>query len=145
MNLDHNVPSREPDVTSGASYRQAGRRKDDALMKPTRKMWISAGVAGVILAGGISVAAAAASGGLGTGSPSGTSSTDAPGEAPGQIPGPAIPQNAEPTRSPEKFVVREDVNPDPKKVAEFWTERRMEQAEPLPIPVLTPDKPKKKD
>ncbi|MEO3812608.1 hypothetical protein ABGB17_26705 [Sphaerisporangium sp. B11E5] len=114
------------------------------MIKPTRKMWISAGVAGVILAGGISVAAAAASGGLGAGSPSGTS-TDAPGEAPGQIPGPAIPQNAEPTRSPEKFVVREDMEGDPKKVAEFWTERRMEEAEPLPIPVLTPDKPKKKD
>ena len=116
------------------------------MIKPTRNMWISAGVAGVILAGGISVAAAATSGGLGDGRPSGTS-TDAPGEAPGRIPGPDVPQNAEPTRSPEEFVVREDLDgdADPKKVAEFWTEKRLGDAEPLPIPVLTPDKPAKKD
>ncbi|GII60762.1 hypothetical protein Skr01_08470 [Sphaerisporangium krabiense] len=112
-------------------------------MKPTRKMWISAAVTGVVLAGGISVAAAAASGRVEQADKAGskTSETYGPGEAPGQIPGPEIPQNAEPTRSPETFVVTDpDVNGDPRKVAEFWTEKRLEDAEPLPIPVLTPEK-----
>ncbi|WP_424532256.1 hypothetical protein ACOZ38_18900 [Sphaerisporangium viridialbum] len=114
-------------------------------MNPTRKMWISAGVVGVVLAGGISVAAAAASGGVDktakVSQESEGSAPYGPGEAPGQIPGPDVPQNAEPTRSPEEFVVtNDDVNPDPKKVAEFWTEKRMESAEPLPIPVITPEK-----
>lgn len=118
-------------------------------MNPTRKMWISAGVAGVVLAGGISVAAAAAAGRVEKAEKaekeSTTSATYAPGEAPGQIPGPEIPKNAEPTRPPKDFVVTNgDINPDPGKVAEFWTEKRMEKAEPLPIPVLTPEKPETK-
>ncbi|WP_248958535.1 hypothetical protein [Sphaerisporangium perillae] len=113
-------------------------------MNPTRKMWISAGVVGAVLAGGISVAAAAASGRVQTdkvSQESESSKTYAPGEAPGQIPGPDVPANAEPTRAPKDFVVSEDnLNPDPKKVAEFWTEKRMEKAEPLPIPVITGEK-----
>ncbi|MEU9889871.1 hypothetical protein [Sphaerisporangium sp. NPDC051011] len=113
-------------------------------MNPTRKMWISAGVAGVVLAGGISVAAAAASGRVDRSEKTGQESSQAtpgPGEAPGQIPGPEVPQNAEPTRSPEKFVVTDpDLNSDPGKVAEYWTEKRLESAEPMPMPVLTPEK-----
>ncbi|RCG26817.1 hypothetical protein DQ384_28420 [Sphaerisporangium album] len=114
-------------------------------MNPTRKMWISAGVAGVVLAGGISVAAAAASGRVEksekAGQESQSSTTPGPGEAPGQIPGPEVPQNAEPTRSPEKFVVTNpEMNSDPGKVAEYWTEKRLESAEPMPMPVLTPEK-----
>ncbi|WP_214410360.1 hypothetical protein [Sphaerisporangium fuscum] len=118
-------------------------------MNPTRKMWISAGVAGVVLAGGISVAAAAASGRVDAtdkvSQETGGQATYGPGQAPGQIPGPDVPANAEPTRSPKEFVVTDgEMNADPKKVAEFWTEKRMESAEPLPIPVITPDKPEKK-
>ncbi|MFC4587757.1 hypothetical protein [Sphaerisporangium corydalis] len=118
-------------------------------MNPTRKMWISAGVVGVVLAGGISVAAAAASGrGDKTGEVSqetAVTKTYGPGEAPGQIPGPEVSANAEPTRAPKDFVVtNDDINPDPKKVAEFWTEKRMENAEPLPIPVITGEKKPKK-
>jgi hypothetical protein len=114
-------------------------------MNPTRKMWISTGVIGVILAGGISVAAAAASGRVDktdkVSQETEGSKTYGPGEAPGQIPGPDVSANAEPTRAPKDFVVTNDnINPDPKKVAEFWTEKRMESAKPLPIPVLTPDK-----
>jgi hypothetical protein len=113
-------------------------------MNPTRKMWISAGVVGVVLAGGISVAAAAAGRVDKTDRvnlESGSSTTYGPGEAPGQIPGPEIPENANPTRSPKEFVVtNQEMNPDPKKVAEFWTEKRLESAEPLPVPVITPDK-----
>jgi hypothetical protein len=118
-------------------------------MNPTRKLWISAGVVGAILAGGISVAAAAASGRVDTtarvGQESESSKTYGPGEAPGQIPGPEVPKNAEPTRSPKDFVVNNgNMNPDPKKVAQYWTEKRMEQAEPLPIPVITGEKKPKK-
>jgi hypothetical protein len=114
-------------------------------MNPTRKMWISAGVVGVVLAGGISVAAAAASGRVGrtdkVSQQTESSKTYGPGEAPGQIPGPEVPQNAEPTRAPKDFVVTNgEMNPNPKKVAEFWTEKRMEEAEPLPIPVITGEK-----
>ncbi|MDH2426207.1 hypothetical protein [Sphaerisporangium sp. TRM90804] len=114
-------------------------------MNPTRKLWISAGVVGAILAGGISVAAAAASG-QGSdkaGQESESSQTYGPGEAPGRIPGPAIPENAEPTRAPEEFVVREDTSANPKRVVEYWSEKRLEESKPLPVPVLTPEqKPK---
>ncbi|GGL01577.1 hypothetical protein Sme01_46170 [Sphaerisporangium melleum] len=111
-------------------------------MNPTRKMWISAGVVGAVLVGGISVAAAAATGRVETdkaGRQSETSTTYAPGEAPGRIPGPDVPANAEPTAPPKVFT-DEQMNRDPKKVAEFWTEKRMEEAEPLPIPVITGEK-----
>ncbi|GII78868.1 hypothetical protein Sru01_38500 [Sphaerisporangium rufum] len=111
-------------------------------MNPTRKMWICAGVTGVVLAGGVSVALAAASGRVDTTAQVGQvggATTPRPGEAPGQIPGP-VDKNAEPTRAPSEIVAEDhNMNPDPLKVAEHWTERRMEQAEPLPMPVLTPE------
>ncbi|MFC7384892.1 hypothetical protein [Sphaerisporangium rhizosphaerae] len=111
-------------------------------MNPTRKMWISAGVVGAVLVGGISVAAAAATGRVESekaGRTSESSTTYAPGEAPGQIPGPDVPANAEPTSAPSVFV-DDQMNRDPKKVAEYWTEKRLEEAEPLPIPVITGEK-----
>lgn len=116
-------------------------------MNPTRKMWISTAVVGAVLAGGISVAAAAAGRVDKTdtvSTESESSKTYGPGEAPGQIPGPEVAENAEPTRAPKDFVVtNDDLNPDPKRVAEFWTEKRMESAKPLPIPVITPEKEQK--
>jgi len=111
-------------------------------MKPTRRMWISTGAAGVVLAGGVVVAATAFAGGVDrvqvdTADPGAGTSTYAPGRAPGEVPGRHVPKEAEPTRSPAEFVVSTRLNEDPRDVAEFWTKDRLESAEPLPMPINT--------
>lgn len=92
-------------------------------MKPTRKMWVSAGVVGVIVVGGASVAAAASAGRI---------------EKAAQETKAVVEQQpaAEPSPTPTTpdFVVSHEVNSDPQKVAEYWTDDRMEQAEPMPMP-----------
>ncbi|PZG44735.1 hypothetical protein C1I98_16605 [Spongiactinospora gelatinilytica] len=97
-------------------------------MNPNRKMWISAGVVGVVLVGGFSVAAAAASRAGTAGQETGVMVEANPTGTP-----------AQPQPSPsETYIVSEDINPDPRDVGLYWTEDRLEQAEPLPIPVATP-------
>ncbi|MBG0816409.1 hypothetical protein [Planomonospora sp. ID82291] len=111
-------------------------------MKPTRKTWASAGVVAVILTGGASVAAAASAGGI-----------ERAGE-PVPVPVPAVEPNApvpagpvpptasvppappERTAPPEDFVVSTEVDPEPEKAARYWTEHRMEDALPMPLPVV---------
>ncbi|MEV0822367.1 hypothetical protein [Nonomuraea rubra] len=104
-------------------------------MDQTRKMWASAAVVGVIVVGGASVAAAASAGKLDQvaretravvekASPSGQ-----PQE--GQVPAPG-------TTSDDDFVVSTEVNPDPREVLEYWTDERMEDAQPMPMPEVTP-------
>ncbi|SDI36343.1 hypothetical protein [Nonomuraea jiangxiensis] len=90
-------------------------------MDHTRKMWASAAVVGVIVAAGVSIAAAASAGKL--------------EEAR------AVVEKAPPTARPsdsktddDDIVVSTEVNPDPAKVFEYWTNSRMEDAQPMPMP-----------
>ncbi|MEV4381300.1 hypothetical protein [Streptosporangium sp. NPDC049644] len=105
-------------------------------MNVTRKTWVSAGVVSLVLAGGISVTAAAAAGGIGKGEPVPVAPHDpAPsssrGGPPSQEPSPTAPPP-----SSEGYVLSEKVNPDPEKVVGYWTEHRMEEAEPFPMPMV---------
>ncbi|GAA4197889.1 hypothetical protein GCM10022252_47420 [Streptosporangium oxazolinicum] len=104
-------------------------------MNVTRKTWVSAGIVSLVLAGGISVTAAAAAGGAGRAEkPSGEPTPVAP-----QEPGTPSPQEPSPTASAppaEEYVVSRDVNPDPGKVVDYWSENRLEEAEPFPMPMV---------
>ncbi|MBG0832060.1 hypothetical protein HS041_30615 [Planomonospora sp. ID67723] len=111
-------------------------------MNPTRKMWLSAGVVAAILVGGVSVSAAASAGGLDKDGqpapatephPPASKETPAPPVSPEPIP-PA--EDAEDVEGPEDYVVSKEVNPDPEQVTRYWTEHRMEDAEPMPMPGL---------
>ncbi|MFF0311309.1 hypothetical protein ACFYSC_28085 [Streptosporangium sp. NPDC004379] len=113
-------------------------------MRIDRRTLVSAAVVGVVLAGGASVAAAASAGRLGGGT--GPARTGEPVETldPGDVapadplkPGETarpLPSPTEAAPSPEDYVVSRRVNPDPRKAAEYWTESRLEQAEPFPMP-----------
>jgi hypothetical protein len=97
-------------------------------MNQTRKMWASAAVVGVIVAGGASVAAAASAGKL-----------DAVAKETR-----AVVEKAEPSGRPapapdgtDGVVVSKEVNPDPREVIDYWTDKRMEGAEPMPMPEVT--------
>lgn len=103
-------------------------------MNVTRKTWVSAGIVSLVLAGGISVTAAAASGGIGRSEkPSAEPVPIAPNE-----PGPAShePSPTAPTPPAEDYVVSKEVNPDPEKVVGYWNENRLEEAEPFPMPMV---------
>ncbi|MGP3959415.1 hypothetical protein ACTWPT_25740 [Nonomuraea sp. 3N208] len=101
-------------------------------MDQTRKMWASAAIVGVIVVAGISVAAAASAGKL-----------DQVGEETRAVVEKASPSGrpTPPASSPEPtdddLVVSREVNPDPSKVLEYWTDERMEDAEPMPMPEVT--------
>ncbi|MEV3982787.1 hypothetical protein [Nonomuraea sp. NPDC049758] len=102
-------------------------------MNQTRKMWASAAVVGVIVVGGASVAAAASAGKL-----------DAVARETRAVVDQRADQSAEqtsptgrPVPSPgdtEGVVVSTEVNPDPREVIDYWTDKRMEEAEPMPMP-----------
>ncbi|WP_030915055.1 hypothetical protein [Streptosporangium amethystogenes] len=110
-------------------------------MNVTRKTWVSAGIVSLVLAGGISVTAAAAAGGIerawGTSdepvpvAPHAPAPSSSRGGPPSQEPSPTAP----PPPS-ESYVISEKVNPDPEKVVDYWTEHRMEEAEPFPMPMV---------
>ncbi|MEV0166782.1 hypothetical protein ACGFJC_05975 [Nonomuraea fuscirosea] len=107
-------------------------------MDQTRKLWASAAVVGVIVAGGASVAAAASAGKLDQvaretravveKAPSGEPQELL--EGPDETPAPA---------TTDGFIVSREINPDPEKVLEYWTDQRMEDAEPMPMPEARPD------
>jgi hypothetical protein len=92
-------------------------------MNRTRKMWASAGVVGVILAGGFSVAAAASSGGL--------------GEIPEQTRAQVEKDAPEEPSAPDS-VVSTELNPDPQRAVDYWTDERVEGAQPMPMPEVKP-------
>jgi hypothetical protein len=101
-------------------------------MDQTRKMWASAAVVGVIVAGGVSIAAAASAGRL-----------DRAGEETRAVVEQPTPsgQPTRPAPSPgtsDGIVVSEEVNPDPGKVLDYWSDERMEEAEPMPMPEVSP-------
>jgi hypothetical protein len=124
-------------------------------MDQTRKMWASAAVVGVIVVGGVSVAAAASAGRLEQvaketravvekASSSDESSEYAPaGQAPAEAP-PSVPdQLTELTKSPEPtpdddVVVSREINPLPGEVLEYWTDDRLRDAQPMPMPEVKP-------
>ncbi|GAA3036916.1 hypothetical protein [Streptosporangium longisporum] len=112
-------------------------------MNVTHRTWVSAGVVGLVLAGGISVTAAAASGGIGR--------TAEPVSTPSSEPAPVAPHDPLPSGDPrpsqepsptapvppaEDHVVSREINPDPEKIVGYWTEDRMEEAEPFPMPIV---------
>lgn len=113
-------------------------------MNQTRKMWASAAVVGVILVGGASVAAAASAGRL---EKAGLERADretravVEKEPSAQPPSVQTDQLSELTASPapsDGTVVSKELNPDPQKVIEYWTDKRMEDAQPMPMPEVKP-------
>jgi hypothetical protein len=120
-------------------------------MDQTRKMWASAAIVGVIVAGGVSIAAAASAGKLEQvsketravvekASPSSRPPVG-PQESAGPATGPEIGSEADTGPTPETtddgIVVSTEVNPDPGKVVEYWTDKRMEEAQPMPMPEVS--------
>jgi hypothetical protein len=97
-------------------------------MDQTRKMWASVAVVGVIVVAGASVAAAASAGML-----------DKAGEETRAVveKGPWSGDPAPSTEPTDDVVVSEEVNPDPGEVLEYWSDERMEGAEPMPMPEVT--------
>ncbi|WP_156325850.1 hypothetical protein [Nonomuraea sp. SBT364] len=95
-------------------------------MDQTRKMWASAVAVGVIVAGGVSVAAAASAGRLDQ-----ARQTRAVIEK-------SLDQPSQPTPSGQPsgdgLVVTTEVNPNPEDVIGYWTEERLEGANPMPMP-----------
>lgn len=123
-------------------------------MDQTRKMWASAAVVGVIVVGGVSIAAAASAGRLDqvaketravvekaetSGQPAApdTRATQPSTQPSEQAPQP-VDQLTEATRAPEDVVVSQEVNPDPGKVLEYWSDDRLEEAQPMPMPEVKP-------
>ncbi|MGC5016034.1 hypothetical protein ACLQ2R_35160 [Streptosporangium sp. DT93] len=114
-------------------------------MNVTRRTWVSAGVVGLVLAGGISVTAAAAAGGveraLGTERVREPVSEPAPVAPHDPLPSGQPRPSQEPsptTTSPpaEDYVISREINPDPEKIVGYWTEDRLEEAEPFPMPIV---------
>lgn len=105
-------------------------------MKPTRKMLISTGIVGIVLAGGASVAATASAGRLEQ-APKVTEREVAP--TPGQVtpatPGESAPTDLlDPLSGYDPDVVSGQVSVDPRETITYWTKERIEGAEPMPIP-----------
>ncbi|MGN9844111.1 hypothetical protein ACTMTI_38895 [Nonomuraea sp. H19] len=93
-------------------------------MDQTRKMWASAAIVGVIVVAGVSIAAAASAGKLEE-----TRAVVEKASPSGQ------PEQPEPSpKSSDGTVISREVNPDPDKVLEYWTDQRMEDAQPMPMP-----------
>ncbi|MEU7837004.1 MULTISPECIES: hypothetical protein [unclassified Nonomuraea] len=108
-------------------------------MNQTRKMWASAAVVGVILVGGVSVAAAASAGRLERVGRETRAVVEK--EPSAQPPSVQNDQLSELTVSPapsDGSVVSKELNPDPQKVIEYWTDKRMEDAQPMPMPEVKP-------
>src|SRR5262245_40655858 len=99
----------------------------------TRRTLISAAVVGIIVAGGVSIAAAASAGRL---------EQVRRAEMTKTVDTLTKLAPTEPTPTPETITVSPDlddvvahlVNEDPEKVAEFWNDDRLEQAQPMPMP-----------
>ncbi|SEH03434.1 hypothetical protein SAMN05444920_13668 [Nonomuraea solani] len=98
-------------------------------MDQTRKMWASAAVVGVIIVGGASIAAAASAGKLDQVARE-TRAVVEKASPSGQPPTPEITE--------DDIVVSREVNPDPREVIEYWTDERMEDAQPMPMPEVSP-------
>ncbi|MEU6717231.1 hypothetical protein ABZ897_37700 [Nonomuraea sp. NPDC046802] len=96
-------------------------------MNQTRKMWASAAVVGAIAVAGVSIAAAASAGKL--------EETRAVVEK--NLPSSDASQTPKPETTDDDIVVSTEVNPDPGKVIDYWTDERLEEAQPMPMPVVS--------
>ncbi|MEU7748299.1 hypothetical protein [Nonomuraea sp. NPDC049158] len=108
-------------------------------MNQTRKMWASAAVVGVILVGGASVAAAASAGRLERVGKETRAVVEK--EPSAQPPSVQTDQLSKLTASPapsDGNVASKELNPDPQKVIEYWTDERMQDAQPMPMPEVKP-------
>jgi len=110
-------------------------------MKPTSRMWISAGVVGLILAGGASIAVAASAGRIDRAEME-RAHIDGAGEA-RQEGLPFSSSSAAPARSgspaDDDVVVSRRLTEDPQSVLDYWTEERMRDARPQRMPVVDVD------
>jgi hypothetical protein len=97
--------------------------KEGAFMNQSRKTWASAAVVGVIVAGGVWVAASASAGKL-----------DQVRQSTRAVVEQADPAPSETIREPEDIVVSTGINPNPEDVLEYWTDERLEDAQPMPMP-----------
>ncbi|MEV5410134.1 hypothetical protein AB0K60_15025 [Thermopolyspora sp. NPDC052614] len=136
--------------------------REDSSMEPTRRMLISAGVVGVILAGGASVAAVASAGrldqarleqanevqqdGIPFSQPSPKDDLLSDGNPPYTSGNPPYTsstgdgsEKVEPAqpREEEDFVVSHEINPTPGDALDYWNRGRMEDAKPYPLPVIS--------
>ncbi|MFF0578185.1 superantigen-like protein SSL4 [Streptosporangium saharense] len=107
-------------------------------MRTTRKTWVSAGVVGLVLAGGISVTAAASASraekvpAVEETAPVPAVQPDTPSAV--QQPQDDVAPPSEQPSTPDRSVVSRDVNPDPGSVTTYWTEQRLQKADPFPMP-----------
>ncbi|MFI7465607.1 hypothetical protein [Nonomuraea sp. NPDC049646] len=106
-------------------------------MNQTRKMWASAAVVGAIVVGGASVAAAASAGKLDAVARETRAVVDQTAEQAADQAAEQASPTGRPVPSPgdtDGVVVSTEVNPDPREVIDYWTDKRMEEAEPMPMP-----------
>ncbi|MFF5207738.1 hypothetical protein [Streptosporangium sp. NPDC000396] len=98
-------------------------------MNVTRETWVSAAIVGAVLAGGISVTAAATAGKGGDPAPGVLRETSRSASE-------NLPASPDKTPPPDSNVVSEDLNPNPKQIVGYWTKDRMKKAEPYPMPMI---------
>ena len=91
-------------------------------MIPTRRMLISAGVVGAILAGGVAVAATASAGRLDQ------------ARRDDQKARTIKTTTVSPSLVDPDGVVSHEMNVDPDTIARYWTSDRLQHAEPMPMP-----------
>jgi hypothetical protein len=99
-------------------------------MNQTRKMWASAAVVGVILVGGVSVAAAASAGRLDQARQTRAVVQEDPPFSP--------PPTPDADRVEDDIVVSDELESDPDEVVGYWTDDRLQEAQPMPMPEVKP-------
>jgi hypothetical protein len=103
-------------------------------MNQTRKMWASAAVVGVILVGGVSVAAAASAGRL----DQARETRAVVQEDPPFSPSPTPDADRATDRIEDDIVVSDELESDPDEVVGYWTDDRLQEAQPMPMPEVKP-------
>lgn len=104
-------------------------------MNQTRKTWASAAVVGVILVGGVSVAAAASAGRL----DQARETRAVVQEDPPFSPPPTLDATDQATdRVKDDIVVSNELESDPDEVAGYWSDDRLQEAQPMPMPEVKP-------
>jgi hypothetical protein len=100
-------------------------------MNQSRKTWASAAVVGVILVGGVSVAAAASAGRLDQARETRAVVQEDPTFNPQPTPDAT-------GRVEDGIVVSEELESDPDGVVGYWTDDRLQEAQPMPMPEVKP-------
>lgn len=116
-------------------------------MKPTSRIWISAGLTGLILAGGASIAVAASTARIDRAQPQPAAETGQDGrpvEPSSASPSPGSAKRERPAGSGSAATARDSVvsrviTADPEAVLQYWTDERIREAGPAPMPVVVVD------